>query len=199
MTTITTKFSIGDVIYKAWTTTVQKQHPCPDCKGARKWKAISPAGGEYEFSCPRCSASFHSDRDLSLAYSEFAPFVEKLTIGSIRYDSSSDRQTEYMCRETGVGSGTIHSESDLFPTEDEAMRAADIKAKLQNSTVEWVVKQYDKSLSLSDYQIENAAMKSAKDQKIRHGVDLQMLFDDLRGCETVADVLTTIDEFSFRD
>lgn len=200
MATIETKFSIGDVVYKAWTTTVSKQHPCPDCKGSRKWKAVSPAGGEYEFPCPRCAARFMSNRDLSLDYSEFAPSVHKLTIGSVRVDTSSqDRPVEYMCRETGIGSGTIHDQADLFPTEEEAMRAAELKAKAQNSTTEWVVKQYDKSLSLSDYEIENAALKSAKDQKIRHSVDLQMLFEDLRACETIEAVTETIDGFSFRE
>lgn len=200
MAVIETKFSIGDRVYKAWTTTVRKQHPCPDCKGARKWKAISPAGGEYTFACPRCTASYHSNRDLSLDYSEFAPCVQPLTIGSVRTDSASDdRPVEYMCRETGIGSGTIHSEADLFHTEEEAMRAAEIKAKAQNASTEWVVKLYDKSLELSDYQIENAGLKAADDQKIRRSVDLQMLFEDLRGCETITEVTKTIDDFSFRD
>lgn len=200
MATIETKFNIGDVVYKAWTTTVRKQHPCPDCNGSRKWKAVSPAGGEYEFGCPRCGGGYQSDRDLSLDYSEFAPSVQRLTIGSVRTNSASDdRSVEYMCRETGVGSGTIHSEADLFHTEEEAMRAAEVKAKAQNANTEWVVKQYDKSLSLSDYQIENAALKSAKDQKIRHSVDLQMLFGDLRDCVTIEEVTKTLDDFSFRD
>lgn len=200
MAVIETKFSIGDVVYKAWTTTVAKQHPCPDCAGARKWKAVSPAGREYEFACPRCASGYQNDRDLSLSYTEFAPSTERLTIGSVRVDTSSqDRPVEYMCRETGIGSGTIHSETDLFHTEEEAMRAAEIKAKAQNTTTEWVVKQYDKSLSLSDYQLENAVLKSAKDQKIRHSVDLQMLFDDLRACETIEAVAETIEGFSFRE
>lgn len=200
MATITTKFSVGDVVYKAWTTTVSKQHHCPDCKGERKWKAVSPAGNEYDFACPRCASSYHGDRDLSLSYSEFAPLVQKLTIGSVRVDTSSkDRPVEYMCRETGIGSGTIHSEADMFDSEEDAMRAAEIKAKAQNSTTEWVVKQYDKSLALSDYQLESAAIKSVKDQKIRHSVDLQMLFQDLRSCETIEAVTETIDNFEFRD
>lgn len=200
MATIETKFSIGDRVYKAWTTTVRKQHPCPDCNGARKWQAISPAGGEYTFPCPRCATNFQSDRDLSLDYSEFAPCVEKLTIGSVRTDSASDdRPVEYMCRETGVGSGTIHSEADLFHTEEEAMRAAEVKAKAQNANTVWVVKQYDKSLSVSDYQLESAVLRSAKDQKTRHSVDLQILFDDLRSCEAIEAVTKTLDDFSFSD
>lgn len=200
MATIETKFSIGDVVYKAWTTTVTKQHPCPDCKGVRKWMAVSPAGAEYEFDCPRCSSRYQNDHDLSLSYTEFEPCTHRLTIGSVRVDTSSkDRPVEYMCRETGIGSGTIHDEADLFRTEEEAMRAAELKAKAQNSTTEWVIKQYDKSLSLSDYQLESATIKSAKDQKIRHSVDLQMLFEDLRSCETIDAVIETIDGFSFRD
>lgn len=36
---IETKFSIGDVVYYATTTTETKEHECPDCLGTRKWKA----------------------------------------------------------------------------------------------------------------------------------------------------------------
>lgn len=200
MAVIETKFSVGDVVHKAWTTTVRKQHPCPDCKGSRKWSAVSPAGGEYEFPCPRCAGGYMSNSDLSLVYSEFAPCVEVLTIGSVRTDSNSDdRPVEYMCRETGVGSGTIHSETDLFHTHDEAMRAAELKAKMQNANTEWVVKQYDKTLSLSDYEIGSASLKAAKDQQVRHSVDLQMLFGDLRDCETISQVTEVLDGFSLRD
>lgn len=170
MATLTTKYSVGDIVFRAGTTSKRRQHPCPDCKGARKWKAISPAGGEYEFSCPRCAASYNSDRDLTLDYSAFVPTVERLTIGSIQVNtapSSYDSGNRYMCRETGVGSGSIYCETDLFETEDAATLAAEQIASRQNATVDWVVKLYNKSLSISDYQIENAALKLAAQEKSR--------------------------------
>jgi hypothetical protein len=170
MATITTKYSVGETVFRAATIASRKQHPCPDCLGTRKWKAISPAGTEYEFGCPRCAASYNSDRDLQLDYSAYVPSVERLTIGSIQVNTapfSYDTGNRYMCRETGVGSGSVYNEDDLFETEDAATLAAQLKADEQNATVKWIVKLYDKSLKISDYQLDSAALKLAAQQKSR--------------------------------
>ena len=89
MAVIETKFSVGDVVYSAGTTTTRKQHPCPDCKGERKWNVTSPAGGEYTIGCPRCTACFMSDRDLSLDYTAHVPIVQRRTIGSVQFNSAT--------------------------------------------------------------------------------------------------------------
>jgi hypothetical protein len=170
MATITTKYSVGDTVFRAGTTSVRKQHPCPDCKGARKWKATSPAGGVYEFACPRCASSYNSDRDLQLDYSAYVPSVEQLTIGSIQVNTapmSYDTGNRYMCRETGIGSGSVYNEDDLFETEEAATQSAQFKANEKNTTVEWIVKLYNKSLAISDYQLDSAALKLAKQEKSR--------------------------------
>lgn len=199
MATLTSKYSVGDLVYRAGTMTKVFMRDCPDCQGSKQWDAISPAGKQYQFACPRCSASYQSERDLDLKYTQFVASVQPLTIGSIRVDTHDERPISYMCVETGVGSGSIHYEEDLFPTEDEARRAAEQKAAAQNISTEWVVKQYDRTLKLSDYQLSDATMKSARDMKIRHEVDLQLLFDDLRNCETIEDVQKTLEDFSFRE
>lgn len=168
MATLTTKYSVGDSVFHAGTLSVRKQHPCPDCKGQKKWKAISPAGGEYEFGCPRCSTRYMNDRDLSLDYFAFEASVSKLTIGSIQVNTAEgswDKGNRYMCRETGVGSGTVYNEIDLYRTEEEALEAGRVKASLANSETKWVVQQFNKSLELSDYQIEHAMVKLAKDEE----------------------------------
>ena len=110
MAELKTKFSIGDAVYHASTTTTKKQHPCPDCLGSRKWSATSPAGGSYQFGCPRCGGGYRSEDALSLDYTQFVPIVRKLTIGSVRVDTSDNRPVSYMCRETGVGSGSVYAE-----------------------------------------------------------------------------------------
>lgn len=203
MADISTKYSIGDVVYRAGTTTTTKQHPCPDCLGTRQWKATSPAGRDYQFGCPRCNSSYRSDDSLSLAYSEFVATTNRLTIGSVRYDSHEHfptrERTSYMCVETGVGSGSVYDEVELFLTEEEANRAADAKAKLQNVSTEWVVKLYDRSLSLSDYQMGDAALKAAQDMRVRARTDIGMLFDDLRHAESIDQVQEVIGGFKFRE
>jgi hypothetical protein len=160
MAVITTKYSVGDIVFHAGTTTEAKQHPCPDCDGSRKWKAISPVGGEYEFGCPRCCARYHGKDDLRIDYTAHVPSVRRLTIGSVSFNSYGDG-TRYMCQETGVGSGSLYEEDRLFETEAEALAASEILAATSNATVEWVVKQYDRSLDISDYQLDNAALRKA--------------------------------------
>jgi hypothetical protein len=168
MATITTAYSVGDVVYHAGTATERKQHPCPDCKGERQWKAISPAGEEYTFSCPRCAASYRSFDGISLDYTAHVPCVSKLTVGSVRYESAGSRPgAQYMCLETGVGSGRVYNEADLYETEDAATGAADMLARLANTETEWVAKLYDKTLTISDYQLSSALLRVAKDEQSR--------------------------------
>jgi hypothetical protein len=162
---IETKYGIGDKVWFARTETERRQHPCPDCNGTKQWKAISPAGEEYDFSCPRCSASYSGKHEMSLAYSAYTTSVRQLTIGSIRHDTYKDgfsSGTEYMCVETGVGGGSVYKEGQLFSTKEGAEAAAALMAAEQNNTVEWVVKAYNQSLEVSDYQLSNAGLKIAE-------------------------------------
>lgn len=168
MAVIETKYSIGDVVFHAGTTTERKQHPCPDCKGEREWSAKSPSGGEYTFACPRCTARYLSDNDLSLVYAAHVPCVQRLTIGSVQFNSADgtwDSGARYMCQETGVGSGSVYGENKLFATEAEALAASEALASLANQEQKSIVELYNKTLELSDYQIEHAVMKAAKDYK----------------------------------
>ena len=201
MTEIKTKYAIGDVVYHAGTTTIQKQHPCPDCSGERKWKAKSPVGGEYSFACPRCSVRYQSNSELSLEYTTHAPLVSTLTIGSVRYDShhyGDGPVVEYMCRETGVGSGSIYKEKDLFATREEAEHAAETLAKTRDSTVAWVAKRYAATLELSDYKLESVLMKTAQDAKSyarRLLWNLNDLFSSIEEAEDKDAILEAIEDY----
>ncbi len=194
MAIIETKFSIGDVVYYASTTTERKQHPCPDCLGTKKWKATSPAGGEYEFACPRCRIGYRADHDLSLDYSIFVAISRRLTIGSVRTDSSD--KTQYMCVETGIGSGNLYDESRLFLTENEALVAAQALAnKSNNGGVPWVAEQYNKSLEVCDYQLNDGREHLEEKRASRLAYKLQDLREDIIDCESMDDVTRLIDSF----
>lgn len=198
-TTLHTKFAIGDRVWRAWTNTERRQHPCPDCMGSREWRAISPAGGEYTFCCPRCGGGYRSNDEASLDYTAYTPSVSQLTIGSVRIDTNEDKPVTYMCVETGVGSGSIYYEKDLFATKEDAEAAAERLAQSQNATVPWVTKQYSQSLSIADYQLHSAELKTARDLRHRHQARIEMLFYDLRDAETIKEVKDIMDRFSLRD
>ena len=201
MAVIETKYSVGDVVFFSGTTTERKQHPCPDCKGERKWHVKSPAGGEYTISCPRCSARFMSDRELSLDYTAHVPHVQRLTVGSVQFNSASgswDSGARYMCRETGIGSGSVYDEARLFATEDEAAKASMAMAAVANAEHELIVNLYNKSLEISDYQIEDAKMKLADDYKRKIGAHPSTDIVDSNPIADTADkdaILEAIDDY----
>jgi len=200
MATFEIKYAVGDVVYFAGTTTESRRHPCPDCKGERKWKATSPAGTEYEFPCPRCAASYNSDRDITLDYTAHAPSVRRLTIGSVKYNSEPgyDHGASYMCVETGVGSGSVYYERDLYETEEAAMAAAQAKADLSNSTIKWVAELYNKSLTISDYQLDNATLKLSKEAQSRAWsmiYNIGALFSQIEEAENKTAILELVEDY----
>jgi hypothetical protein len=112
----TPKYSIGQTVFSASIRKVREDLPCPDCLGSREWTARSPAGTEIKTACPRCSVRFGStDSELSLERWVYTPLVSRLTVGSVRIDTNDLKHpVEYMCVETGVGSGQVHHEERLF-------------------------------------------------------------------------------------
>lgn len=197
MATLTTKFDMGDVVWHAFTATEKRQHPCPDCHDTRKWKAVSPAGGEFEVPCPRCAGGYQSDQSLSLSYSVFAPRAKRLTVGLIKASTATgddyDAGNTYMCLETGVGSGSIYRENDLFATEAEALEAAKVKADLTNQDPEsWIAKQYDKSVAFAGYQLKDARMEAAVSAASAARYAVGYLIDDLESAYDLDDVKARI-------
>ena len=202
---IESKYSIGDVVYRSGTVSNRKQRPCPDCLGTRKWKATSPAGTDYEFPCPRCGSSYRSNHEMSLDYSLFEPSITKLTIGSVQYNSADgvhDSGFRYMCVETGVGSGSVYDENDLHLSEADAIAAAQLIANDQNQTVDWVVKQFNKTLEISDYQLGSAALKLASDKAHASRsmlYRLQDLFEQIKEAGDKAEILEAIGDYVEHD
>ncbi len=197
MATITTKFDIGDKVFRASTTTTRKQHPCPDCLGSKVWKATSPAGRDYEFGCPRCSASYHNDRDLILDYTVHEAIVYELTIGRIEAFSGDKRGAKYMCEETGIGSGQVFNEDDLFRTREEAEAQAAFLVVQRDEAPGWVSEQFKKSLAICDYQLSDAKIKSAEGRDSSRRAKFRVLFDRIDECETLEEVRSTIEEFEW--
>jgi len=155
----TPKFAIGDVVYWPTTETTKEPVPCPDCLGTRRWKVITPAGTEMEAECQRCTG-FGRIADLPKPERLVSkPSVRRLTIGKITastHASYGDRdRVEYMCSETGIGSGSIYQESKLFSTEAEAMAVA--TAEADKRTAEYA----SAPKAMSERKLENLTIKDA--------------------------------------
>lgn len=186
MATLTTKFSMGDVVWNASTTTGTFQHKCPDCDGARKWEARSPAGGVFAIPCPRCSVQYHGNDEMRLNYTKFVAHAEQRTIGQIRAISGPEPGVEYMCRETGIGSGNIYHERYLFETKEAALACAEAMAAAKNAEpTGWVAKQFNKTASFSDYQFESAKFAAEIQKTAAVRWKANWLIGDLEGCEDI--------------
>lgn len=131
------KFAIGDTVYWGSITETTGYHPCPDCLGTRRWSVSTPAGSIFECACERCSARWTGGDFPSLAYRQRVPYVQQLTIGSVRIDTAErdGKTVSYMCNETGVGSGSIYYENLLHVTEADALAVATMEATKINDEV----------------------------------------------------------------
>lgn len=113
------KFEIGQRVICVRVSWCEEKVPCPDCVGSAEWKVVAPSGEQWTVPCNTCSAGWHSTGYV-VDYDDRIK-KEHLTIGSIQVDTErKECPVRYMCRETGVGSGTIWEESRLFATEDQA-------------------------------------------------------------------------------
>lgn len=203
MAVIETKFSVGDVVWYANTTATKHQRSCPDCLGTRKWQATSPAGGTFEVECPRCSAGYQGNHALSLDYSQWTPLARRLTIGQVTASTaigdSYDAGHRYMCHETGVGSGSVYREHDLFETEAEALATAETRAKVQNAEAGgWIAKRYAETARFCDYQLKDAAIEAADRQSREHHHAVQYLLEDIEGAYDLGEVKASIERFRER-
>lgn len=161
------KYSIGNIVYIADVRSTIHQHPCPDCLGATEWKITSPAGGEFTVSCPRCASSSYwgGVRDIpQLKYQAWEPSTRRLTIGSIEAKTSghfgSGPEVRYMCVETGVGSGSVYDENNIFETEDQAMDSAKIRSFEANSKIQEQPK-FLENLRLGSLTLKDAVISQA--------------------------------------
>jgi hypothetical protein len=114
---------------------------CDECNGTGRLKI---EGKALTIPCPeRC-------RSGKFPVYNFAPLAEQVTIGQVRvsitdspgsdnhwgptystdgngftnYSPIQKREEEYMCIETGIGSGSLYKVEDLFATEAEALERA---------------------------------------------------------------------------
>lgn len=123
------KYKIGDIVYKSGTTYSTETIQCPDCLGTKEWIITFADGESIVIECQTCKRGvYHASGYVS--FNQWKPHVEVLTIGKI-YDWTEANGFRYMCEETGIGSGSIYNESDLFSDRESAEIDAKIKHEEQ--------------------------------------------------------------------
>ena len=113
------KSDIGDVVYSAASHWKDTKQQCPDCLGQKVWHIKTPAGEEFDLECRTCWQGYNGNSGTISSW-DFEPVVNCYTIGSVRMDTNDEEVFTYMCEETGIGSGRIHSQKNLFATRENA-------------------------------------------------------------------------------
>lgn len=148
MATITTKFSLGDLVWKIAPSTERIKLPCRFCRG-RGWLDTKGANDESRpVKCPECDVN----ATVTLgSWPVWRVESEQLRIGMIQVklvgtgpdngESADNRNParagrvggtdaeDYMCWSTGVGSGSVHHVEDLFSNPEEAKDEAEARTE----------------------------------------------------------------------
>lgn len=118
------KYPIGSLVHRVRTRQQRLAEVCEVCDGDGY---VEVPKAEDRALCPTCQGQgkVWTDGD------ELVATIEPVTVTLARVEiteapSSTGwlKRVTYMGPETGVPSGTVHDEADLFPTHDEALEAA---------------------------------------------------------------------------
>lgn len=118
MTELMPKFKIGQLIFCASVSWSEIKIKCPDCLGTLEWEVHTPAGEVFKHPCNTCKYGWQNSGYVS-EWKDAAQIVLR-TVGSIQTDTASNTPIRYMCEETGIGSGSIYNEANLFATKEAA-------------------------------------------------------------------------------
>ena len=130
---VETKFSPGDKVWSVNNSMVQKWTVCEFCDGegelvgknnkSRGCPECYRKGGKHEW----ISEGWHVGRELTIGQvrTEFTGSWCGCSNTFSNYGPQKEKyKEEYMCRETGIGSGSVHNAERLFATKEKATAEA---------------------------------------------------------------------------
>lgn len=121
---IETKFNLGQMVHKVSFTPKTLYITCETCEG----KGYVTLNSET-FCCPKHCDNGSRTKTAPPQWEVFGPYK----IGNIQvteFEKETDHhknETRYMMYQTGVGSGTLHAEEDLFASLHDAEEEAEVR------------------------------------------------------------------------
>jgi len=123
---IKTNFNLDQEVFRIMNTPKKVTKTCPLCKGMSRVKL---EGTDRQVKCPDCSYDGMISYWEKTKWIPLGPsFIGR--IGIVRYSKSfSDHkdETQYMLDDTGIGSGSLWNEEDLFATREEAEKECELR------------------------------------------------------------------------
>ena len=131
MSNIKTKYSLKQTVYNAYCANEAYYVKCNDCDGAGYW---SVEGKDKKVGCHTCNKEDrYWNTPGKIQMFKYFPRVQELTIGQVRATIGHDAEIRYMCKETGLGSGTLWNEKSLVDDKLKANEASKILAEKKNA------------------------------------------------------------------
>lgn len=114
---ITSKYNIGDTVLTGHVESTSYWETCPECDGKGHHKV---EGKDLTLKCGTCNKGYQYENPGKVKNWKWTPVVETLTIGQVRgkVTKGEPDEIDYMCEETGVGSGAVWAENRLWKVED---------------------------------------------------------------------------------
>lgn len=127
---IETKYSLGDFVYPINTRFESVKVPinCPVCNDKGKVEL-----NDKSYTCPECRGyTYHTvDGDIKWYITDYKGHVGKINLGLYdnKYKHSNHDEIRYMLDSTGVDSGSLWDEENLFLTKEDAQLECDRRNK----------------------------------------------------------------------
>jgi hypothetical protein len=109
------KYNIGDSIYKIYLNYAPTKSACKKCSG--RGHIYCNDGSKMNCECWHGIVCDYTKKITE--YTIKGPY----TIGYVRIEYNDKKKKmyiDYMCHETGIGSGALYKEEDCYPTKEEA-------------------------------------------------------------------------------
>lgn len=111
------EYGIGDTVFNTRFWGTSNKVTCELCKGK---KNVEVVGSPLKASCPSCRSQGYTWGKQNISW--YA--IQSLTIGLVNIVAGPKKpKVSYMAEETGVGSGTIYYEDQLYSTHEDALAA----------------------------------------------------------------------------
>ena len=115
---IKVKFEMGQQVYYVGGVHIKYDQIHVPCETCDSTGIVKIKGKEFE--CPQCGGETRADHEHRKMYFS-KPSTVPRTIGQIRVKITGKKQEiQYMCKETGINSGTVYDENRLFATYEAA-------------------------------------------------------------------------------
>lgn len=110
---IKTTFEIGQKVYSISTRRVMDTLPCPACAGESKIELTGADGSKFRVDCPNAYGSVRTgppciSGQIHVGRKHVRGKPQALTVGQITVVVGYGAEERIMCRETGLGSGSVH-------------------------------------------------------------------------------------------